>query len=181
MRAPLERWLRVTNPFAVYRSMAEAQRAARLSSIGLLIQGFVSLASTIWFALNPDWMTDQIGRSAAVAGLDPQMVEMQEAMVSALMPASIIIGVVIALAVSGGLAIAQWRMVTSVIPILVLLWTAYATIMSVVRTMVPMLDMTPALPIWLTALSWTGFTICFVLNISGPRGAREYRRLALTE
>lgn len=138
------------------------------------------MISTAWFALNPNWMVSQIERSTSAAGMDPQMVELQKAMLTSMLPMSILIGVVTTLLLCGGLAIAQWKMVTRAIPIIVLVWSAYAILAGLVKMLVPLLDMTAPLPLWLSLLNWSVFTACLVLNVAGYRGAKEFRRLSMT-
>lgn len=170
----LKRWLRAANPVNAPRGMAEAQRGARLASVGLIISMLGSLPALIIMMLRPEAFTDLTGAEYAAMGMSAQDVALQTAFMEAIWPGMLGIGMATSLIVTGAMAWVQWRQMTRAIPIVLLAWTAY----SVLTALVGLILQTPQiLPMAYTAVAWGVSAVAAVLYAASFRGATALHRL----
>jgi len=169
-------WVRVLNPRTDFRSMAEAQRGARLSSLSLLLLLLSVVPSSLWMFANPNWMTDYMASVTAAQGASAEGLKVQAAFFEGVMPSLVIGGLFFNALLFGGVAFSQWKLATRTIPIILLAWLGYTLLMMPVRLAMPA-ELRPDLPAWISALSLVATVLCIGLNIAALRGAQAFHRL----
>lgn len=173
----LNSWLRAANPFQVPRAMAEAQRAARTATFALIASAVVSLISSGLMAMHPEWMATIMANQYARMGLSGEMVEAQQAMMVAIMPWAMTIGMVFVVAIYLVLAWVQWKYMTRAIPIILLILFGYGAVMGLIGLATGQYRGVGAAFAVMTGLSWVVQLGCAVLYVAAMRGAFVLHRL----
>ena len=114
-------WLRAANPFTPPRGMAEAQRAARVGAVALVIgavQGLISIPQL------PSIMAQSMDLVMLDAGASAEDQAFTQALMGAMIP-MMVIGVAAFSILYLVLAVVQWRRMTWVIPTIMLALLGY--------------------------------------------------------
>ncbi|MND91650.1 hypothetical protein D3C80_837840 [compost metagenome] len=122
MNQNVKLWLRAANPFTPPRGMAEAQRAARTGAVALVIGALQGLASIPEL---PGKMAQSMDLVKQGAGASAEEQAIVEAMMGAMLP-MMGIGVAVFSVLYMVLAVVQWRRMTWVIPVIMLVLLAYS-------------------------------------------------------
>src|SRR5690606_3826037 len=151
----------------------EAQRGARLASVGLIISMLGSLPMLTVMLLRPEAFTDVMNAQYAAMGMTAQDIALQTAFMEAIWPmmfgSSMAMGLVVTLA----LVWIQWRQMTRAIPIVLLAWTAYSVLSALVGLV---MQMPQILPVAYTAVAWAGSVVANVLYAASFRSASALER-----
>lgn len=176
MKANVGAWLRAANPFQAAQSMAEAQRAARMGAVVLVIQALHSAIHAARLALDPGRLARTMEPYMA-EGLNGSDLEVGLAWVRSLTPFILgvsLFGIVLWLI----LARVQWRRMTRTIPAILLALAAYRLTSLVQAGMAGAPD---KLDIGLMgAVGLLVFVLCAPLILSACRGAIVLHKLKRT-
>lgn len=176
MNTVIDRWLRAANPFSAHRGMAEAQRAARVGAIGILLSLIVGSGAMVWMIMEPDRFNAALIVEYQRMGLTAEQLAMQQAVIDPLLPMLLWFGLVVSVLLYGALAWAQWRYMTRAIPLILLALAAYGVLMNVVMLVTgttPPFGMAPPIQ----ATGWVAEGITALLYVASLRGAVALHKL----
>lgn len=166
--------LRLLNPFVRISTVAEARTAARAGAVGAYLGAVQAGAGAVLLALTSSSVADAM-RKGMIATM-PTDVEAD----SVVMAMKMVPGLVVAMTVmSAAVAIAcavlgaiQWRKLTRLIPLLLLLFTIFglASALNTRVTTPPEAIPDTGIPIWYGALNWALSIAEVLLLIVGFRG-----------
>ncbi|MGH7019336.1 MAG: hypothetical protein ACREEY_05625 [Brevundimonas sp.] len=122
MNQNVKLWLRAANPFTPPRGMVEAQRAARVGAVALVIGAVQGLAAV---PLMPGHIARTRDLMMQGAGIPDESQAFTEALLTAMAP-MMLIGVVAFSILYLVLAVVQWRKMTWVIPAIMLAFLGYS-------------------------------------------------------
>lgn len=174
-RNKINLWLRAMNPLKLPRGMAEAQRSARSMVIGLVIALIVGLIPT-WWMFTSGWFETLMSAEYARMGLSAEELAMQQEMMKVMWPFAIGFGAIFTVLLYGVLAAVQWRMMTRVIPIIMLALMAYTVVANLGMRLLGTMP-TPELPLWITLTTWPAAVVSTVIYIASLQGAMLLHRL----
>ncbi|WAC60910.1 hypothetical protein [Brevundimonas sp. SL130] len=174
-RSTFDLWLRAMNPLILPRGMAEAQRAARSMVIGLAIALAASLAPT-WWMFTSGWFESAMNYEYVRMNLAPEQIATQRAMMKVIWPYMIGFGAIFSVFLYGVLAAVQWRMMTRVIPIIMLAMIAYSLVANIGMRLLGSLP-TPELPLWILLIIWPASIVSAVIYVASLQGAMLLHRL----
>lgn len=174
-RNKIDLWLRAMNPLKLPRGMAEAQRSARSMVIGLVIALIVGLIPT-WWMFTSGWFETLMSAEYARMGLSAEELAMQQEMMKVMWPFAIGFGAIFTVLLYGVLAAVQWRMMTRVIPIIMLALMAYTVVANLGMRLLGTMP-TPELPLWITLTTWPAAVVSTVIYIASLQGAMLLHRL----
>jgi len=172
-------YLRLLNPFTPITNEADARAAARAGAVGLFLTAAWSVIALFVFD------TMSLMRSAMTAGMtsgyrgDPAAEKFAEAFVPMMVNFALgttiffVIGYVI-------LGVVQWKKQTSIIPLLLLLWTAVSWLMALTALLPnPALAgvTVPAIPVGQQIVGHGLTVLTLLLYIAGFRGGSFLQRL----
>lgn len=167
MNQNVKLWLRAANPFTPPRGMAEAQRAARVGAVALVISAVQGLASipqmSGTMARSMDLMTQDGGMPAeSQAFTEAVLVAMAPMMVVGMVAFSILYLV---------LAVVQWRKMTWVIPAIMLAFLGYS-LLSALSGLVMLGGMMVKLYTVVTVVQWIIMLAMGFVYAAAFRGGR---------
>lgn len=177
MKANVGAWLRAANPFQAARSLAEAQRAARMGAVVLVIQALHTAIHAARLALDPGQLARTMEPYMAVEGLDGAGLETGLAWVRSFTPfilGASLLGVVLWLI----LARVQWRRMTRTIPLILLALAAFR-----LATLVEAGGVSGRVRLEMGLMGSVGllvFVLCALLILSACRGAFVLHKLKRT-
>lgn len=162
------------NIFGKSRTEAEAKGKGRLSALALLLSALVGIAGIIILQQNPDALREQMAAAAeaqgggAPAGMEDMLVQF------AIGAAYFMVGVQLLL------ALIQWLKPNIVIPIILLILTAFGALSTLVQLATNPEQLQAAMavqPMWLNVLNYGLIPVGILLHIAGIIGANELTRL----
>ncbi|GLK47882.1 hypothetical protein GCM10017620_08550 [Brevundimonas intermedia] len=174
-RSTIDLWLRAMNPLILPRGMAEAQRSARAMVVGLGIALVVSLVPT-WWMFTSGWFETAMNDEYARMNLSSDQIATQRAVMKAMWPFMVGFGAIFSVLLYGVLAAVQWRMMTRVIPIIMLAMIAYSLVANVGMRLLGSMP-TPELPLWILAVVWPASVVSTVIYVASLQGAMLLHRL----
>lgn len=170
------RWLRAANPLGYPRGMAEAQRAAKMGAVALVLDAIVSAITAVWQAQNPGVFQQYMRAEMERQNPPAEQLALQEAFLGYLMP-SILVMSALVIAVSLVLAWVQWRRMTRAIPIISLVFIAYSVTTSAV-VLAMRGEAAPDIWPWsLLALGWGKTLLTTALWVAALKGSVALHRL----
>lgn len=170
------RWLRAANPIGHPRGMAEAQRAAKMGAVALVIDAVVGAVGSVWHWRNPGPFQQFLMAEMERQNMAAEQVAMQEVMISYLMP-MMPIAVAVILTVYLALAWVQWRQMTRALPIIFLSLLAYGMVHSAIMLSLRGEGLPVILPLPLLALTWGAMLLTTALWIAALKGSVALRSL----
>ncbi|WP_292227976.1 hypothetical protein [Brevundimonas sp.] len=173
----LKLWLRAANPFNAPRAMAEAQRAARVGTFGLLASGAVGAISSLLTWLHPEWLAAIVANQQAKMQMSAEQAAMQSAMIGSIMPVALLASMVFGIALSLVLAWAQWKYMTRAIPIIVLAMFVYSMLIVLIAVATGQYNGRDSGYLILLGVSWAVQIVSAVLYVASLRGAFVLHRL----
>ena len=175
MNQNLKLWLRAANPFTPPRGMAEAQRAARVGAMALVIGAVQGLAAV---PLMPGQMART--RDLMLQGTDVPAGSQAftEALLTAMAP-MMVISVVVFSILYLVLAVVQWRKMTWVIPAIMLAFLGYS-LLSVFSGFVMLGAATAKLYTAVTFVQWAIMIVTAFMYAAAFRGGRMFEKLKRT-
>ncbi|WP_395943211.1 hypothetical protein [Brevundimonas sp.] len=174
-RSTIDLWLRAMNPFVLPRGMAEAQRAARSMVIGLGIALVVGLIPT-WWIFSSGWFETAMSAEYARMNLSSQEVAMQQEVMKVVWPYMIGFGAIFSVVLYGALAVVQWKLMTRVIPIIMLAMIVYSLVANAGMRLLGTMP-SPDLPLWILAITWPTSVVSAVIYVASLQGAMLLHRL----
>lgn len=177
MNQNVKLWLRAANPFTPPRGMAEAQRAARMGAVALGLEALSSAASSIRMIAYPDYMRNLMSRQFEQMQLSAKELEFQMALFETMRPmmALFSVGFVVLMAF---VTVVQWRKMTSIIPVIMLIYFGYSIVATVGVFSVGLFPR-GALDGW-AMFNWALYAILLLPVIAAYRGATALERLKRT-
>lgn len=173
----LDLWVRAANPFNAPRAMAEAQRAARVATFGLLASGLVGAISSLLTWLHPEWLATIMANQQAKMQMSAEQAQIQSAMMGSIMPVALLAGMILGIVLSLVLAWAQWKYMTRAIPIIILAMFVYSLLTGIIATATGQYNgLGSGYPV-LMGVSWAVQIVCAVLYVASLRGAFALHRL----
>ncbi|WP_292035927.1 MULTISPECIES: hypothetical protein [unclassified Brevundimonas] len=172
MNQTVNLWLRAANPFAPPRGMAEAQRAAKVGALALVIGAVQGLATV---PLMPGRMTLVNDMMAQGADIPAESQAFTEALVMAMTP-MMMIGVVAFSFLYLVLAVVQWRKMTWVIPVTMLAILGYS-LLSAVSGFLMLGGGAARLYTGVTIVQWIIMLATVFVYVAAFRGGRMLDRL----
>ncbi|WP_312145380.1 hypothetical protein [Brevundimonas sp.] len=174
MKQNAKLWLRAANPFTPPRGMVEAERAARVGAVALAIETLSSAVSSIRTIADPGYMRNAMSQQFEQMRLPAKELELQMALFEAMRPMMAIfsLGFIVLMVV---VAVVQWRKMTRIIPIIMLVYVGY----SMVTTLgVLAFGVFPrgVMDGW-AVFNWALFAILLLPVIASYRGATALERL----
>lgn len=174
MNQNVKLWLRAANPFTPPRGMAEAQRAARVGAVALGIEALLSAASSIRMIADPGYMQELMSKQFEQMQLPAKELEFQMALFEAMRPMMAIfsLGIVVLMVI---VAVVQWRKMTRIIPIIMMVYVGYSIVMTLG---VLAFGFFPkgAMDGW-AMFNWALFAILLLPVIAAYRGATALEKL----
>ena len=172
MNQNLKLWLRAANPFTPPRGMAEAQRAARVGAMALVIGAVQGLAAV---PLMPGQMART--RDLMLQGTDVPAVSQAftEALLTAMAP-MMVISVVVFSILYLVLAVVQWRKMTWVIPAIMLAFLGYS-LLSALSGFVMLGGGAAKLYTGVTFVQWIIMVATAFVYVAALRGGRMLEQL----
>lgn len=177
MNTAIDRWLRAANPFSAHRGMAEAQRAARVGAIGILLSLIVGSGALAWTIMEPDRFNAALIVEYQRVGMAADQIAMQQAVMDSFLPVLLGFGLVVSALLNGALAWAQWRYMTRAIPLILLGLTAYGVLSNVVMLLTGTMSSFGLAPPAVLAMSWVVGGMATLLYIASLRGAVALHKL----
>lgn len=171
--------LRLLNPTVPIASEADARTAARAGAVGLFLTAAWSVITLFMFD------TMGVMRTAMLAGMktgyegDPAAAKMAEAMIP-MMVNFVLATTVVFLVGYVVLGVVQWIKQTSIIPLLILLWTALSLLMGL-AALIPNPALPPAavvhIPVWQQIVGYGLSIVTLLLYSAGYRGGAFLQKL----
>jgi hypothetical protein len=174
-RSTIDLWLRAMNPFILPRGMAEAQRSARAMVFGLGIALVVGLIPT-WWMFTSGWFETAMNDEYARMNLSADQIAMQREMMKVMWPYAIGMGAIFSVVLYSVLAVVQWKMMTRVIPIIMLAMIVYSLVANAGMRLLGSL-LSPELPLWILATTWPAAAVSAVIYVASLQGAMLLHRL----
>ena len=172
MNQNVKLWLRAANPFTPPRGMIEAQRAARVGAVALVIGAVQGLASIPFMSGAMDRSMDLMTQGA---DMPAESQAFSEAMITAMAP-MMVIGVVAFSILYLVLAVVQWRKMTWVIPAIMLAFLGYS-LLSALSGVVMLGGMVMKLYTVVTFIQWIIMLATAFLYVAAFRGGRMLDQL----
>lgn len=169
-------WLRAMNPLQCPRAMAEAQRSARATVVGLVISLALSIGQTAWMISTPMFQT-MLEQQYADMGLSPAEIATQQAMMQSMWPFVLGLAVVLSAAFFGLLAVIQWRRMGRSIPLVLLGFILYGVFVGGGLRLTGAAVDDHGMPLWLQLVSAAGTAVVAVIYTASLQGAILLHRL----
>ena len=172
MNQNVKLWLRAANPFTPPRGMAEAQRAARVGAVALVIGAVQGLAAV---PLMPGQMARSRDLMVLGGDIPAESQAFTEAMLVAMAP-MMVVGMVAFAILYLVLAVVQWRKMTWVIPAIMLAFLGYS-LLSALGGLVMLGGAAAKLYTVVTVVQWIIMVVTAFVYVAAFRGGRMLDQL----
>lgn len=169
-------WLRAMNPLHRPEAMAEGQRSARATVVGLGLSLILSIGQTAWMMSTPLFETLLTEQYAAM-GLSPAEIAVQQGMMQTLWPYALGLAVLISAILYGVVALVQWRRMGRAIPLILLGFILYGVIVGGGLRLTGAAIDDLGMPLWLQLVGLAVTAVTAVIYTASLQGAILLHRL----
>lgn len=172
------RWLRAANPLTEPRGMAEAQRAARMGGLALLIEAVAGSVGLYWRWQNPSQFQEYLAEALRAQNLPAAQLAVQEAMLPYMLTMTTVFEAIL-LGLYVVLAWVQWRWMTRAIPIIFLVLIAFTMASGALMLAIQGSAPPEIWPLAISVLTWASRLTFIALMIAALKGSVALHRLRL--
>ena len=174
--------LRLLNPFTPILTPEDASTAARAGAVGAFLTAISGVYGAVQLYLKRDQLAAIARQSVEVAGQDPEIARQTAAMMEGAATTLPLVMSVIVLLVYLVFGLVQWRKRTRLIPLLMLLFSAYGVVMGLVgmvsRGSAAQAQYQAFLPpLWQQLAGWLISVVILALFWAGYRGGDRLKKI----